>query len=236
MANIKAIMHTFILVGAFGSSQGLASPITVNLTAQVSDVYDFGGALGGAINIGSILSASYVYDTSTSDTNLGSTVGDYWHLSAPYGITVNGGGLTFKTDPANVNFLVEIVNDHGSPATTDNYLLRSYNNLPLANGANISHIAWQLDDPSATAINSDQLPALPPELSNFQSIFGLTIEGGSLNEPFFIRAHAVSVELAAVPIPGAFWLFGSAMMILFGKRRFACRSSHVWIQDIDKVA
>jgi hypothetical protein len=124
-------------------------------------------------------------------------VGDYRHTSSPCGITVNAGGFVFQTDPGNVDFLVEIVNDHGTTAR-DNYLLRSYNNLPLANGALVEHIAWQLDDPTATAISSEALPTTPPILTHWESTFGLTLRGHDPDDPmgsdYFVRAHVTAVE------------------------------------------
>jgi hypothetical protein len=50
-----------------------------------------------------------------------------------------------KTDLANVDFLVEIVNNYNG---FDNYLSHSYNNVPLGPDTTVDHIAWQLDDPS----------------------------------------------------------------------------------------
>jgi hypothetical protein len=104
--------------------------------------------------------------------------------------------LIFKTDPSNVYFLVEICNNHGSPNPSDNYLLRSYNNLPLSNGIHVDHIAWQLDDDTCTAISSIALPTTPPRLGDWQSIFGLTLTGYDPSDEFktyFVRAHVNKV-------------------------------------------
>jgi hypothetical protein len=125
-------------------------------------------------------------------------VGDYRHNSPPYGITVRAGTMLFETDPANVDFLVEIANDHGTPAR-DNYLLRSSNNLPLSTGVLVDNVAWQLDDDTLAALSSTSLPTSPPRLSDWESIFGLTVTGSDPADPFgfgyFVRAHVVSAEL-----------------------------------------
>jgi len=185
-----------------------AEPISINITAEVALVDDPGDTLGGVISVGDIITGTYIYESTTPDSNPLPTVGDYWHSTPPYGITINAGELVFKTDPDNVDFLVEIVNDHGSPPR-DNYLLRSYNNIfnpALPNGAVVDHISWQLDDPTATALSSEVLPTVPPVLDDWQSIFGLTITGfipdpDFPDEPwpgteFFIRAHVISAEAA----------------------------------------
>ena len=189
---------------AGGSTAASATTITVNITAEVALVVDWDEMLGGAINVGDTITGTYTYDSATSDSNPLPTVGDYWHSSPPNGITVNAGGFVFETDPSNVSFVVEIVNDHGSPPM-DNHLLRSYNNLPLSNGALVDEIAWQLDDASATALSSDALPAVPPTLGDWESTWGLTLMGSDPDpwgfDHFAVRAHVTSANLATPPTP-----------------------------------
>ncbi len=194
---IVSITHTFLF----------AETITIDITAEVSYVDDIGNTLGGAVEVGDIISGQYTYESTTPDTNPLPTVGDYLHYTSPYGISLEVNGLIFKTDYANVNFLVEIVNDHapGIPPC-DNYLLRSYNNLSLSGGIVVEHISWQLDDPTATALSSEALPVDPPVLDDWQSIFGISITGFIPDSDFpyitlpgteyFIRAHVSSATIA----------------------------------------
>jgi hypothetical protein len=204
--------HTMTWGGSYSTPQGplqhvgvtvirLQDPnsvITINITAQVETVEDPDNILGGAINVGDTITGTYTYDPTTADSNAAPTVGDYQHTSSPCGITVNAGGFVFRTDPSNVRFIVEICNDHGTPTARDNYLLRSYNNLPLSNGALVEHIAWQLDDPTATALSSEALPTTPPILTHWESIFGLTLTGHDPGDPtgsdYFVRAHVTAAE------------------------------------------
>jgi hypothetical protein len=124
---------------------------------------------------------------------------------SPFGFsTATAGGLTMQSDPSNVDFLVEIVNDHGTPGR-DNYLLRSYNNLhnlPVALGN--THISWQLDDDTSTALDSTDLPLLPPNLADFSQDFGFTMTG-SLDEfgfdYFLVRGEITSAQLNPSPEP-----------------------------------
>ena len=176
-----------------------AESITINITAEVAYVDDMGNTLDGAVGVGDIITGHYTYESTTPDTNTLPTVGDYWHDTSPYGISLEVNGLVFETDPNDVNFLVEICNDHGLPTPTDNYLLRSYNNLPLPGGIIVEHISWQLDDSTAAALSSESLPTDPPVLEDWQSIFGLSITGyipdplfpdfPSFETQYFIRAH-----------------------------------------------
>jgi predicted outer membrane repeat protein len=187
----------------------LSEPVCIALTAEVGYVNDPGNYLGGAINVGNVITGTYIYDSITSDTNSSPTVGDYEHNTTPYGITLNAGGFVFRTDPNNVNFLVEIVNDHGNPAM-DNYVIHSYNNIFDRSASLVAdnHIAWQLDDPTHLALSSETLQAVPPVLTDWQSVVGLTIESQNRfgSESYFIRAHVSSATLCgdtptSTPIP-----------------------------------
>ena len=142
VAIASALCATQISVGeAFAKPN---SDVTIAFTAVVEGT-------------GEVWTGTYTYNLDTPDENSAPTVGDYQHTDSKYGITIKSGGTVIaQTDPNNVNFLVEIVNDHGEPAS-DNYLLRSYNNI----GA--SHISWQLDDPHTQGLRrATASPRKPP--------------------------------------------------------------------------
>ena len=185
-----------------GSAATGTELITINVTAQVGLVSDLDNVLGGAISVGDIISGTYTYDPTVPDSSGFTTVGEYWHVSPPYGIRVFAGGFVFETDPSDVNFLVEITNDH-TRTPRDNYLLRSYNNLPLSNGMTVEHISWQLNDDTAAALTSASLPKVPPNLSDWDSVAGLTLRGENPNDSsvrgYIVRAHVTFVELASQP-------------------------------------
>lgn len=219
-SNFVALLAPSLLAAGF-TMEADAGLISIAITAQVAEVSEFGGFLGGAINVGDVITGTYVYESTTPDTSSASTVGNYQHTTAPFGITINTGGLVFRTDPNNVNFLIQIANDNVNPPS-DNYLLRSYNNVfdISVPSETENHIAWQLDDPTSTALSSEALPTVPPFLANWQSVFGLTIESRNRSgDQFFIRAHVSSAEITAVPVPAAAWLFGSGLLVLFSQLR-----------------
>jgi len=152
---------------AFFAPMAQAELITINITATVNYLEDFGNYLEGKIHVGDTITGSYTYESTTPDTNPfdDPTVGDYWHYAQPAGISLTVGGFDFKTDPTNVNFLASIGNNHSG---RDVYLMRSYNNLSLSNGTGVDYISWQLDDHTQTAFSSDVLPATAPILSQWQ--------------------------------------------------------------------
>jgi len=197
---VSLVAIIFSVIGTITSQQAVAasnSPITIALTATVDEVSDYYNLLGGVIQPGDTITGTYIYNAAASDSNSSSLVGDYWHTTAPYGVSLNVDGLVFETDPQNVSFLVELVNNY---LGRDNYLFHSYNNRPLSNGLRVTHIAWQLDDPTQTALKSAALPKTAPKLSSWQSTYGLTLEGRTSygtpdgNSQFLVRAHVTQAQ------------------------------------------
>jgi len=206
---IRVMMLLFVL--CFCAAQSQAELITINLSATVNYVEDIGNKLEGKINVGSTITGYYTYDSTTLDSSPSDpTQGNYWYYSSPAGIFLTVGGFNFGTNPDNVNFLVSIGNNASGQ---DNYLVRSYNNSPLSNGALVGNIDWQLDDHTATVFSSDVLPVTEPVLDQWQTNV-LSIYGGGADD-FFIDADVTSVQL--VPEPATFLLLTAGVLIL--KRR-----------------
>jgi len=200
----------FVIIAAvvcglgFCASPAQAYLITIQIEAVVDSVEDDYGYLEGKINPGDIITGFYIYESTTPDTNPSSSVGDYWHHAPSYGISLTAGNFVFKTDPANVEFIVEILNDHpwfDPDVNKDGYLLGSYNNLALSNGALVDHISWQLDDPTGNALLTDALLTIAPVLGDWQ-FNHLRIQGEKSNL-FNINAHVTS----AIPEPATFFIF-----------------------------
>jgi hypothetical protein len=199
---VRLVGISFLLAGLLSTFSAPASAqstaMTIDFIAEISDVQDSFHVLKD-ISSGQTITGTYVYNSTSPDSNPDDpTVGEYWHTTAPFGITVNAGKYTFSTDPNNVQFLVEMVDREFSDA----YVLHSYNNIPQPMPgfqATVDRISWQLDDPTGTALSIDALPTDAPDLNAWQSLYGLTIEGHSLSKkntgvvPYYIRAHVVSV-------------------------------------------
>jgi hypothetical protein len=181
----------------------------------VEDLGEGDGYLDGLIHVGDNITGYYSYDADTLDSNPLPDVGDYLHNSAPAGIFLTIGPFEFKTDPENVDFVVEIENDYpwiDTDINWDGYLLRSYNNLSLSNGTVVNHISWQLDDFSGNALSNDSLPTTAPVLEDYpDSWTGLIITGGD-RDSMQIISSINSVEL--VPEPSTILLLGLAILAI----------------------
>lgn len=168
-----------------------SAQVRIEISATVSEVDDHDNLLNGRVVPGDIITGMYTYDPSAVDSNPLPEVADYAYTTAPNGIRLQVNGLTFATDRTAVNFLLELVDNYQN---SDNYVMISYNNFfdVSATGTSVMNtIDWQLDDPSQMALSSTRLPRTAPVLSDWQSIFGLTIS--SMGDNFFsIRANVTS--------------------------------------------
>lgn len=196
-----------------------ASVVTIQVAATVGYVDDRFNVLGGRVSPGDTVTGTYSYNTTATDQNASSNVGDYYFTDAPYGVSLSVNGLVFQTNPASVAFLLEVVNDYYA---RDNYVFHSYDNLfaVSAPGPNPrSIISWQLDDPTQSALSSDALPATPPDLSRWQSFFGLEIMSNGNGEDFAIRSTVTSVALVPEPSATALFILGVSALLLWRGRR-----------------
>lgn len=194
-----------------------AEMVTVELTAEVTHVRDLNNLLGGQVQVGNVISGQYIYETTTPDTHPEPTiptVAQYRHTTTPYGMSVHAGPYVFQTDPSQVDFLIEICNDHNPSA--DSYMLRSVNNLPINSDVAVPEIYWQLDDFQGDAIDSVALTNAPPVLSDWQYPRSLSI-GGADRDSFRIKATVTSVQV--VPEPATLGLLGLGLTALLTSRR-----------------
>jgi hypothetical protein len=212
----KAVLPAvFLILGLACLCQ--ADPIKIGFAGLVDSVGDDYNLLQGAVHSGDSISGFYIYDSSTSDsepTNI--NLGFYQHSTSPYGMTITIAGLTFQTDPANVDFAIAIRDNYNEP--WDYYTVTSNSNLPLDNGLSIDALWWQLDDHSGTVFSSDALPLTPPDLSQWQGN-ALQVNGGSYPFPspgektlFGITGHVTDVWL--VPEPATLLLFSLSALFL----------------------
>lgn len=209
MRSIRSLSSGFVTSSLLllGSLTAGAEPVTVFFNGRVVLVDDVSGVLGGSVAPGTPFRGSYTFDPATPNTGGMPSVGDYWHTVAPAGVELSVGTHAFRTDPGNVQFLLELVNDHY--AGSDNYVFHSYSNAS-ANSLLVETISWQLDDPTMEALNDVVLRPEPPNLAAWQSIFGLDVSGGmpDPDQPtmidrarrFLIRGTVDSVSLEP---PGA---------------------------------
>lgn len=198
--NIVSIMAACFCSISFCAKPADAALITIQIEAVVDSVQDEGNYLEGKIGVGDIIKGFYTYESSTSDTNPSSYVGDYEHFLSPCGIFLSVGGFDFQTDLTNVYFLAEIINDSISGGLHDGYIVISYSNVPLSSGVPVDYISWLLRDSTGVALSSDALPTTAPVLNDWRTN-RLRLEA---DRRYLVDAHVTS----AIPEP--------AMMILLG--------------------
>lgn len=163
---IKARVAALLFMGAVllaGAPPAKGYLVTIAIEAVVDSVDDDAGYLEGKISPGNIITGYYTYESTTPDSiPADPVVGHYWHSASPAGVSLSSGGFSFQTDPANVDFLIGIVNNGTSGGLHDGYWFTSYNNLPISNGRLVDLITWSLEDPTANAFSNDSLPTTPP--------------------------------------------------------------------------
>ena len=201
-----------LMAGAVFVPQARAEIITIAITGVVDSVSDSGNYLGGNIHIGSAISGYYKYESTTLDTSPSDPVqGNYWHYASPAGIWLSVGGFNFQTNVDSVSFRIFIRNNN--PSGDDIYGIDSRSNIPLSNGTSVEAMWWQLNNHTATALNSDVLPLKPPVLSQWQEN-DLRLESSRM---FGIIAHVTSAEV--VPEPVSILLFGASMLLIRRRSR-----------------
>jgi len=205
---------TIMTIGIFALIvlQTQAALIEIAITAEVTDVDDPGSLLEGNVNVGDTITGSYKYDSDTPDSSpIDPVVGFYWHYSAPHGITLNVGSLIFQSNPADVEFLINIINDSTSGGELhDSYGLRSYRNISNVN-LHVDSISWWLRDNTATNISSDALLNTPPIVNDWGDLNSLVIAGGK-EGGYGIGAIVTSAVL--VPEPSSFLILSFGFLYL----------------------
>jgi hypothetical protein len=198
----RAMIPLLVILGLVccgGRTQGAI--ITIAIEGVVDHVGDPDNYLNGMVNVGDLITGTYAYDTDTPDSSPLSGAGRYEHYGYPSGFSLSVGGLDFVTDPANTNFLIEIVNNY---PYDDGYGVVSYNNFPLSNGTKVNNISWALRDDSASAISGVDLTATAPVLHDWEH--NLLLIGGVDRKGFLITGYVTSTVV--IPEPSAMLLLG----------------------------
>ena len=189
---LRPLLAIALVIGlVWNPATASCARVRIDISATVSLVDDPDNLLNNAVSLGDTVTGTYIYDSTAVDSNPLVQVGDYHYTTAPNGIRLNVNGLTFATNPADVNFLIELADNYEN---LDNYVVLSYNNLFAVSAPGLfvmNTIDWQLDDPTQTALSSPALRSTPPRLSNWQSIFGLSIMSSG-DTHFLIRANVTS--------------------------------------------
>jgi hypothetical protein len=155
--------------------------VTINITAVVETFDNFPG-----IAAGDVFTGSYTYNPKATDIIPGRDNSAYIYNQQPYGMQLNLGDFSVQTDPQNVDFQISLLNNFDG---SDNYNVVSYNNT-----SGVDTIAWELADPTQTALSNADLKKTAPVLSSWPSSF---FEVAGENDAFRIRAHVTQAVKAA---------------------------------------
>jgi hypothetical protein len=169
--------------------------VTVAIAAVVESINDPDGILCADVAPGDTITGTYTFDPKATDSNPEAFIADYFHTGEGYGISLDVGDEVVRTDPDNVNFLVELVNDYPADGS-DSYVIQSNNNLRLECGTEVDFISWQLDDPSGKALKNTSLEEKAPSLKKFESSAGLNFDARDENGARYdVHANVTSAEV-----------------------------------------
>ena len=222
-----------IVVILAGAASVSAAEVNVSITAQIVDVADRFGVLSDELQPGLTITGLYTYETTDAVIEYDvPTAVRYLISTAPSRFIVWAGPYVFQTDPQNVDFKVEILNDHHPsvelPNGTDTLSVSSFNSLPLDEFLLPGLINWQLEDYSATAIDSTALPLDAPRISDWLTTNSLKIWGHHADyvEPgdddpysFDYYIHATVTQAQLVPEPATMTLLGAGLAFLLLRPR-----------------
>lgn len=164
---VRALGTAALLLTLGGAAQAQQT-ITISFKGTITEVTN---SPFPDVAVGTPFTGYYTYDLLTPNQGAVPQVGTYLHFSAPNGVTVSVGGRLFRTNPANVNFALDITNNYYNQ---DNYSFNSYNNLDT-DGIPVESIRWQLTDFTQSAVTNTDLGYTPLNLSQWTQPGGFTI-------------------------------------------------------------
>jgi len=215
-----------LVVAALAVCAGTARSeiVRIRIEGEVSYVDSYSTLLNDLFTVGDPVSGEYMYEADPGPGNTRTGVSDYWFRSEPYGINLTmGDAFTIQSDPDNIEFLIEILNNHTG---MDAYAMKSYSNissLPLSGGLSVGLISWQLDDYSQNALSGTSLLAEAPMLDDWSHIWGLRIYFDD-RQTIVLKTQITSATVIPEPTTCLFLGLGG---VLFVKRGRIYRSGSI---------
>lgn len=210
-------------VFSFITTASHATLITFGFTGTVSSIRDVTNALGGSVDVGTVFSGQYNFESTTAGTS--SPIGTNY-FPAVTSATVTIGGNKFDRSGPNSTITVAdgamFTSSSGSVVQADIYQVV----IPL-----FTEFAFSITlvDSSNTAFNDMTLPLVPPDIAKFDPQNNMLL---GMPQQFEIHEQVPSgtigiegiiTSIYSVPVPAAVWLFGSGLLglVCVAKRKKA---------------
>lgn len=198
---MRYVLGIILLTGLLTVVDVRGEEVLVNFIAEVEYVDDtFCQCVPpGAILPGDTLKGSYVYNSTTVDSDPSQYEGAYYHDSSPYGVFIYHPDYFFGTDTSDVQFWIYTDDSLATAGPLhDRLAADSRNNSPDPfYVGNIDLILVDFYDPTATALGSDSLPTTAPTLSDWSSATIDIHGGGGFN--YLIHANLTWVGSGQPP-------------------------------------
>lgn len=187
---------------------------------------------GNPFTLGGPVSGSYSYDTSIADTNASAAQGDYPGALTAFSLDLGYGA----TAELSSNAIITVLNDSpgdkfrtifGQVPTSGPDMVDLTDGIHTAT-YEVDQMGLELSSLDGNALSSDALIPISPldfQTNNFfirysfKSGDPLVDNYGSQITTFYLQGVALSVSISTVPVPAAYWLFGSGLIGLVGIAR-----------------
>ncbi|MGC3990590.1 MAG: hypothetical protein QM796_13100 [Chthoniobacteraceae bacterium] len=175
------------------------SSVALQYSATVTDVQDSNNLLQGQVYVGEVLTGTYVFATPATNKSVRPGVGTFDFTTSSSSCSLQAGSLIFGSDPSSPFLRLEVLKhvSDGTSSKRNSLVIHSYNNQALSSGVPVDDISWQIDDFQNQASISTSMPTDAPNLSNYSSVFGLTISGALPDDPaqsYLIKAKVTSIS------------------------------------------
>ena len=166
--------------------------------------------------IGESVQIEYTFDTETVNKHSDVNRGSYTYISAEYTLSEN----TYNSIPNNAGNDIWITNN--DPFFGDRYDVTAYDPYGDSVGgmsARVFGLTFE-DYSNETALSSTNLPSIQPSPADFVDLAELYIIFKDPTSGALVGLYTSDVQISAVPIPAAMWLFISGIITIFGVSRY----------------